>query len=276
MTWHYLDDSSEHCTFSPGREVEFLPTSCSDTCPSALLRLMPTAARYCSPGKETDTCHTSPSGTTCKPLTGGHGKDKLTLSPADSLAKTSVVPEKVPELRVPDRGFGARWRESSMKYDRATFSWKTHRCLFAEALQQSSVTLPRWGMMRDGVVYRRRMSERPIKGIGSGWLPTPTANPYGTNQGGSQGRVGPVRMSLATMARRNAWPTPQARDWRGAPGKGCQQRGGHQSSLPKAVGGGLLNPPWVEWLMGWPIGWTALEPLATDRSRQWLRSHGIF
>ena len=29
-----------------------------------------------------------------------------------------------------------------------------------------------------------------------------------------------------------------------------------------------------EWMMGWPIGWSASEPLATDRFRQWLRSHG--
>ena len=25
--------------------------------------------------------------------------------------------------------------------------------------------------------------------------------------------------------------------------------------------GGTLNPGWIEWLMGWPIGWTSLEPL---------------
>ena len=37
---------------------------------------------------------------------------------------------------------------------------------------------------------------------------------------------------------------------------------------------GQLNPEWVEWLMGWPIGWTALEPLATDRFQRWLRLHG--
>jgi len=24
---------------------------------------------------------------------------------------------------------------------------------------------------------------------------------------------------------------------------------------------GQLNPDWVEWLMGWPIGWTSLEPM---------------
>ena len=36
-----------------------------------------------------------------------------------------------------------------------------------------------------------------------------------------------------------------------------------------------LNPDWVEWLMGWPIGWTALKPLETDRFRKWLELHGI-
>ncbi len=30
-----------------------------------------------------------------------------------------------------------------------------------------------------------------------------------------------------------------------------------------------LNPDWVEWLMGWPIGYTDLKPLATDKFRSW-------
>ena len=29
---------------------------------------------------------------------------------------------------------------------------------------------------------------------------------------------------------------------------------------------GALNPPWVEWLMGWPLGWTDLKPSETDKS----------
>jgi hypothetical protein len=38
--------------------------------------------------------------------------------------------------------------------------------------------------------------------------------------------------------------------------------------------GGALNPDWVEWLMGWPIGWTASARLATDRFRLWPSSPG--
>jgi hypothetical protein len=35
-----------------------------------------------------------------------------------------------------------------------------------------------------------------------------------------------------------------------------------------------LNPDWVEWLMGWPIGQTALKPLETGKYREWLQQHG--
>lgn len=39
----------------------------------------------------------------------------------------------------------------------------------------------------------------------------------------------------------------------------------------------VLNPEWVEWLMGWPLGWTSvLQPLATDRFREWQQQHGGF
>lgn len=35
-----------------------------------------------------------------------------------------------------------------------------------------------------------------------------------------------------------------------------------------------LNPEWVEWLMGWPIGHTGLKPLETGRYHEWLQQHG--
>jgi hypothetical protein len=39
--------------------------------------------------------------------------------------------------------------------------------------------------------------------------------------------------------------------------------------------GGTLNPTWVEWLMGWCLGWTALEPLAMAGFHKWRSQHGI-
>lgn len=37
--------------------------------------------------------------------------------------------------------------------------------------------------------------------------------------------------------------------------------------------GGTLNPTWVEWLMGWPLGWTDLKPLETGKFLSWLQQH---
>jgi len=32
---------------------------------------------------------------------------------------------------------------------------------------------------------------------------------------------------------------------------------------------GQLNPDWVEWLMGWPIGWTSMESITKLDWRDW-------
>jgi len=102
--------------------------------------------------------------------------------------------------------------------------------------------------------------------------PTPTVC-------GNNNRKGASKTSgdgLATVARR--FPTPNARDFKGAPGAGTMANGGRHSSLPGTIkatdGRGRLNPEFVEWLMGWPTGSTALQPLAMDRFREWLRQHG--
>lgn len=68
-------------------------------------------------------------------------------------------------------------------------------------------------------------------------LPTPTAKLYANNRGGAAGRLGKVRPSLEV----------------------------------------LTGGPWIsfrEFLMGWPIGWTTLELLATGRFQEWLHWHG--
>jgi hypothetical protein len=74
--------------------------------------------------------------------------------------------------------------------------------------------------------------------------------------------------------------TPKATDTgMGEDSESFVKRNGDRSmdcfqSLPSQVGG-QLNPTWVEWLMGWPLGWTDLKPLETGKSQLWLHSHGI-
>jgi len=68
------------------------------------------------------------------------------------------------------------------------------------------------------------------------------------------------------------WPTPAARDYKGANGyertkqKIDKGERAQMGQLPNAVMmqegkhiSGSLNPQWVEWLMGYPEGWTDLE-----------------
>lgn len=38
----------------------------------------------------------------------------------------------------------------------------------------------------------------------------------------------------------------------------------------RAGNGGQLNPAWVEWLMGWPIGYTRLEPMRKEDFERWM------
>lgn len=70
------------------------------------------------------------------------------------------------------------------------------------------------------------------------------------------------------------YPTPAARDYKGANGfdttqeKLSEGKRSHLGQLPNVVQQengaaiqGNLNPDWVEWLMGWPIGWTSRKPL---------------
>ena len=84
---------------------------------------------------------------------------------------------------------------------------------------------------------------------------------------------------LATAVK--MWPTPNASDADKWSHQSLEERiaKGQQVRLNTAVApqgglGGSLNPTWVEWLMGWPLGWTDLKPLETDKFRQWQHSHG--
>ena len=64
------------------------------------------------------------------------------------------------------------------------------------------------------------------------------------------------------------WPTPASRDYKGqnSPEHLAKTRG-HHDQLPNAVAlqgqTGSLNPTWVEWLMGYPLGHTDLNPSET-------------
>ena len=68
------------------------------------------------------------------------------------------------------------------------------------------------------------------------------------------------------------YQTPVARMWKD---NGTNPSELERNSPTLAMqAGGSLNPTWVEWLMGWPLGWTDLRPLATDKSPCAQPQHG--
>jgi DNA (cytosine-5)-methyltransferase 1 len=95
--------------------------------------------------------------------------------------------------------------------------------------------------------------------------PTPTV--YGNyNRKGLSPTSGD---GLATAVQK--WPTPTAHN---AKETNAPSEANRNTPTRASACGGALNPTWVEWLMGWPIGWTDCDALATDRFREWLHSHG--
>ena len=61
------------------------------------------------------------------------------------------------------------------------------------------------------------------------------------------------------------WPTPTANEDAVGDQHGKMQRMlGNHPEVRKPLDGGTLNPEWVEWLMGFPRGWTDLNHSETQ------------
>jgi len=105
-------------------------------------------------------------------------------------------------------------------------------------------------------------------------FPTPTASDYKSQPTSKSWKAkGAINFKLSNPEIQAKWPTPRASDFKGATSAEAMSKAaarGFNPNLPEAtaasVGGGQLNPTWVEWLMGWPLGWTDLKPLEMDKS----------
>ena len=112
-------------------------------------------------------------------------------------------------------------------------------------------------------------------------LPTPQATDHRSKPTSASWKTkGGVNFSLANPEIQAKWPTPVTRDYKDSGSQESLQRARDKRESPGlgllvgAQGGGNLNPTWVEWLMGWPLGWTDLKPLATDKSHFVPQPHG--
>lgn len=107
--------------------------------------------------------------------------------------------------------------------------------------------------------------------------PTPQARDFRTGAGhrweNTEQRSRNLNDAVAHQVGYAMWPTPSVSDHKGSGTSGvprdrldyAAERGQtkHKRFPAPPQGGGQLNPLWVEWLMGYPSGWTELKDSAT-------------
>ena len=154
-----------------------------------------------------------------------------TLLSADSLASLTVLPGSAEAQKmtvISGRNISALLTNSG------PLGLFARTCLVSEQLFSTMCYLT-WNLSstpQSRLIFQLSHSELATDDTGTLLLPTPTAQLGGYQRlPGSQ----KIRHSLVGMARHNLWTD------------------GHSET------GGPLNPEWVEWLMGFPPGWTDLS-----------------
>lgn len=156
-------------------------------------------------------------------------------------AKTSLLSEMEQAWQESEARYVMTSLGSLMKYDQASSSWKMSQLLrHAEALKWSQ-RLPRWGMIVDGLLSQQLPLERYIKGNDGSCWPTPMASQAGK----------PIRELSPSRKKKTH-------------GYDIQDRIGEMD--PASIGK-KINVHLLEWIMGYPLKWTELEPWAI----QWFR-----
>lgn len=192
----------------------------------------------------------------------------------DSLAKTLASQDAARDLKENVAASGSSSQGSSKKSSRSTRSSKTSQPFGLEDWIKFSGRSLRSGTMRSGIVYPQKPLVRLTRGTVSGLSRTRKGENWTTPSASDATRSGTITknmtgISLAQQVNTpHLWPTPAAHEGR----LGYQRRDtgkkGTQKSLTTLVidslGGreatsGQLNPTWVEWLMGFPIGHTDLK-----------------
>lgn len=197
-----------------------------------------------SSGKMKDTLHRSPFGMMYVPSTDDLGVELLTWFLEGFLVRTSPALAADLEFLEISPGYGLKCSESSPMFNRPGYSLKTLNTCVLEDLDEYSGTLTAWGMTRLGVSLELKIVKPRTAEIECGLLPTPTTK---CNE------LSPSMSKWQAHRRLKEFMT-------------------QIGNTPQNNGGQLMS--FREWMMGWPIGWTALEPLETGRFQQFLDWHG--
>ena len=278
--------------------MESSAASFSDIPAYVLSRLNLTAEKSSSNGSETESSQSSQFGMMYERSTENRGEEKSMSSAAASLAKTSALQGKKQELTESTVVSGEKCREWLARYDRNTSSWKTRQLLLFEDSDESWEIWPRWGMMQDGECFPAERSAVCIcENASSFSLPTPVsseatsgriftpnirAKSFRTKTGswrkrwlnGESSNLGltrTLRLSLPTIGYNEYKGSGSKRFLGSKDFRGAKMSEGLRTCKTDPI---YLNPLFAELVMMWPTEWTDLRPLATDRFREWLNSHG--
>ena len=305
MGWH-LTTAFVNSLCSQGRAGASSAESSSDGGACAPSKSTVTRAACSRRGKTTGALSRSQSGTMFAHLTESRGGELLTWFREGFRARTSALPARAPESTGSGAGCGGSLRGSFARFDRVSSSWRTPQCSLLAGLDVFLETWPRWGLMRGGACWALSTPARRTGGSGFGlwrtpragkasaeneesWMARhlagkvarlwPTPNCEGWRSDGELQMLGRLDLSdpevkamtaRATMSKKTRWlPTPTAQD---AANNGAASQFGRNSKPLNAVAGGALNPQFVEWLMGWPLEWTRMEPLPRATWDAWLRA----
>ncbi len=175
----------------------------------------------------------------------GQGCLPLKFWPEASPARTFRSAIKAAwESQVYAAASGESMRDSLVFFDRATSSWKTSQICLTGELDEFSGTWPRSGTMRNGNVFPRVPLEASTNEIGFGLWPTPRGCGGGRGVCWKRATNGEHRSNLEDFI---AWLWLREGNVR-APGY-------------------HVNPTWLDWYQGYPIGWTDLKDSETPSSQ---------
>ena len=270
--WSYL-----HYTYSAAPAEGYSQTSCSDSDQLEPSSATATAGECYSTDKLTAAyldslfgMTSAPSGrTTLQPETISTDSDKSVTdfaSVADSPVRILARRDEKPELQAHALGCGKNMPELLARLDPLTRTWRTPPTLLGEGLMLSVQSYPAWGITWRGALYPLRAWERDtfdadFGGLQCEMMPTPLVNAIKSTP--SPGRIN--RHSLDLTCYCNLYPTACVNGLRtGSQVVSRVKSLKHLTDAEKTEllkgKGGKLNPDWVEWLMGWKIGWTKLQP----------------
>ena len=264
MGWIYLAASAE--SQQPWR---------SGCVRSPIVRLTDTLRLSFFHAWRTGTCPPRPSGRTLK-----RSKVKCshpsTLSRVDFPARTSALRELEKAWQASEAVYFSRSCGWPRKSSPRSYSLKMSRRSGRGASIPLAGNWPRQGMTVAGSLYPLNRWAPTTSGNAGFCWPTPTASESGSvNVAAAAGAVpnkqvrhpktgNNVQITLNMAVR--LWPTPLANDATGgtSPSREFRKAPGLAFAVQQGQDGGKLNPTWVEWLMGYPAGWTELKDWATQ------------